>query len=562
MATIVKRIPLGRKLSYLEMDANWANLNNELMAATAFNTASLTGIGKKRVGKSIMWLGDSITSKTSAMGIFARGEPYYKLFPTYTNLNTLGVFIAATRPIGTCPAGAGSLTYTSSSTSLTWQAFGDSPGAPVPIPTSGFYTLESGSPDHQLVVAIVQRLKPAGNATDTVTISGGPLVLSNQATVGFSGWLETQLRNPFSQSLNYGIAGIRASDWLAASAQWSGIYTDLTNIHLGTNDVSSRATALQCLLDIEAIIQLRQALGSVCVLWTLLPYNARATAANQAVAEFNQGIRILGDTYHCDVADAWQFVANPDTSVTWASGLSGDGLHPGSKGAYIMAKRAGVPIYSKYVQPRHTMIPTAMAYSATDAPYGNLANNGNLTGTSGTLGTGVSGTLPTSWIASRTTGSVMTAVATAPDAGSPIARTDGRLGNWCRLVCTNTGGVDGETIQFRGASFMTAGNFSAGDLVVLEGEIQLSGSGIQYVAAWGGSAGTGRYTYGLYGEVTTSGEIGDLDGDTVYIPFRSQPLRIASGDTNFNIYFEIRLLANGVANLDIGQSINFHKVAP
>lgn len=522
--------------------------------------SKLINVNWDKVGKSVMWLGDSITAKTQAVGPLLRGEAYFKLFPTYTNLNVVGAFVVVTRPIGYNPAGDGTLTYTKLTNTLTWTAFGDTRGTPVTIPTSGFYTLPSGNPMYTLVVGVISRFKPTVDATDTITIAGGPMVLSGQASVGFTGWLENLLQHPFDTSLNYSITGIKASDWLQASSQWESVYTDITNIHLGTNDVSDRTSAAQCLLDIAAIVEKRQAIGSRCILWSLLPYNSRATLANQAVVEYIQGLRRIGQTYNCDVADAWQYVADPTTTVTWASGLSADGLHPGSKAAYIMAKRAGVPIYNKYVQNRMTILPAPVLYDATNAPYGNLAINGNLTGTAGIVGTGVSGTVPTSWNALRSSGSVLTIVATAPDAGSPILRTDGKLSKWARFACTNTGGVAGETFQIRGSGFMTLGNFSAGDLVVLEGEIQISGTGIQYINAYAGAAGQGRYTYGIYGDSTTNGDVSDLDGDTVYIPFKSAPLKVLASDTNFNIFFEIHMLANGVANFDIGQSINFHKV--
>ena len=560
MADIITRQGKGEPLQIEEGDSNFTNLNTELIAATNRGQQLLSGLGKKRVGKSIMWLGDSITAATTAIGIVARGEAYYLLFPSYTNLNVNGNFIRSTRPIGTCPTGNGTLRYYSATTSMTWQAAGDAEGALVPIPTSGFYVLESGAANHSMLVAIIQRSKPSSNAADTVNVTGERYVASNQACVGFAGWAELELGCPFSTSLNYGISSITAADWVAATAQWDSIYTDLTSIHIGTNDITSRATAVQCLLDVEYMIQKRQALGSVCFLWTLLPYDARSAAANQAVAEFNQGIHRLGAAYNCDVADVWQYVANPDTSVTWASGMSADGLHPGARAGHIMAKYGALPILQKYVQPRYVHTPTAPLYHATNAPYGNLCPYGNLIGTGGTASTGVTGTVPTGWTAARITGSVMAITATAPDAGSPIARTDGKLGNWSRFVCNNTGGVNGERFELRLSSFMSASDFVAGDFVVFEGEVKLSGTGIQNIFVYAGSQGAKRYTYGIYGTPISGADVSDINGDTVYLPFRSAPIKIMAGDTNFNIYFAIQMLTGGIATFDIGQSVNLHKI--
>lgn len=530
-----------------------------LTAAGYETVQSRAGDRPPRRASSIMWLGDSITEQRGRMPHTPNNRATIRLSPAYTNINAGGTFVSITDSGPLAPAGAGTVRYYAADGTMTWQAFGDSEGVRTRITTAGFYTLLSGAGTTAtaLFVGMTSAGRPVVDKTDTVTVTGSPRLKNNAAADGFMGWTQLLLGNPFSTSMCYAIPTITAAAWWAARAQWQGIYTDITVINLGTNDVNNAATAAQALLDVEAIARLRLAIGSTVVLGCLFPYDARTAEATAAVQTFNRGIRSMGERLNIDVFDSFPYLMNAAGTGAFTTGMARDGLHPSSLGGYMIAAKTLVPILQKYTQPASPFQFAGSAYNATTAPYGNLLVNGQLTGVGGVNGTGSSGELPTSWTMTRTNGAVLTAVCKAPDSASPVLRTDQKQGKYASLVLTNTGGVDGEAMQFRAIATITT-NFVAGDYIVFEGDVRISGTGMQYLDA--ALSASGRFAQGIMSATDAAGAMGDLSGDTVSFPFKSDPMLIEAGVTTLFPIFTMGMKANGVATLDIGQNLTLHKV--
>ena len=67
--------------------------------------------------------------------------------------------------------GAGTLTYTASTTSLTWQPFGGSVGTAVNVGTNGTYAIQGGSNGGALLITVVAASLPTNNVSNTITVA-------------------------------------------------------------------------------------------------------------------------------------------------------------------------------------------------------------------------------------------------------------------------------------------------------------------------------------------------------------------------------------------------------
>jgi hypothetical protein len=67
--------------------------------------------------------------------------------------------------------GAGTLTYTDSTTSLTWQPFGGSVGTAVDVSVSGSYFIQGANSGGGLCVTVVSASLPTSNTSNTITIA-------------------------------------------------------------------------------------------------------------------------------------------------------------------------------------------------------------------------------------------------------------------------------------------------------------------------------------------------------------------------------------------------------
>lgn len=515
--------------------------------------------GAERAGTSIMWLGDSLQASGMAYtNPLARyGAALYRLFPTYTNINTLGLFVIQTLGAASIAAGAGTLRYFAATREFSWQAFGQAEGPRTPAANLVWVALESGSPGSTLYLSLVQRQRPSVDAADTVTVSGNVIFNPSGFTNGFTAWASLALGRPFSKELTYAVSGISASEMLAASAQWESVYTDVTNIHLGTNVTADIATATTEVAAVEAIIKKRLAIGSRVLVGALFPYNSTTATLRGARQYFRQKLASICGELGVDHWDAWPLLASPtatdgsyrtDIDVV-TSGIS-ENIHPGPLGCMLIGVDVVAPILAKYVPPTSANHMPGVVYDATLAPYGNLLTNGTLTGAVAAVGP-VTGTVPTSWTVARGVGAVMAIASTAPQDGSPVARADGVPGNWWRVAVNNTGGVNGESAVMSQTTAISAANIAVGDYIVLEGEYRLAGSGIRGIDFQGYRA--------KAVESVPANTMLDLAGRTVQHKFRSRPILVESGFGTVNVVLTLFMLANGIATLDFGP-ISFHKV--
>lgn len=521
----------------------------------------------RQLGSSVMFIGSSTFAAGSALPNLPADVGVQSVSPDLTALNASGAFLQRVYVARNASRNAGGvLRYYAGDSTMTWQAAGDTEGARVKITQDHmWYTLPSGTAGAELYLETIPRLVPPTNASATFP---APLAnlwrYENTSSFGLSGWIQVLSGAPYARTVSYAKSSATLADMRAAHADWETDYTDVTHIYMGTNDVGSRALALRALEDLEFIVRSRQAIGSKVIAGCILPVTGRSAEALQAVAEFNLGLRAMGDRLGFGVWDAWPYVAQANGD--WVAGYSYDGTHMTPATCYLVAKRAVLPVLQSVMRAPMPTVPVMAAFDAVLAPYGNLIPNAVMTGSVAATsnGTGATGNVPTNWAVTRSSGSTITAVCTPPDDAAAPALPNGRVGKYFRVVINNNNAsnVAGESMLIRRANTPTITGAVAGDLVVLEGEIRIQATGLRSLTvSLVESAAAGATTsFVLQGTGDASG-LGSLDGDTVTLPFRSKPLRVSDGVTNLQVNITVTMLAGGTATLDIAPTMNLHRVA-
>lgn len=498
---------------------------------------SLFDAGEKN--NSVMFIGDSLSQagNDARHPNMAQTKTYFSITVSLANINAEGTFVRTIRAHPNCPTGNGTLRYYKATDTFSWQAFGDTEGVQVSAAVGGFIALESGSASKTLYLACINQLKPAADASDTVNITGTRRFCKTNP-VSFTGLVAMR----FDTVYNFSIGGIKAAEWWAARSQWEDIATDKTIIHIGTNDVSTLATADAAIADVENIIRSRLAVGSEVIVGTLLPRNSVADSVLRAIQSFNrQLVSLCASLYGVTVFDAYPYLAAQGAGSYRTDNVTSDGLHLTAKGSWIVYKNTIKPILDKKMPDFLALSNPNILYHATEAPYGNRTAVGGMAGVAGTKGARVTGELATGWSALCEAGSVMACVA------SKVARTDGALGDVQRMALDNTGGVANEKLTLYLTSNIST--FTAGDYVDLEFEGYLSGENASGLKVEGVCAGSSQSVYAF--ACIDKEPFYDLNGDTAHIVAHSGPVLIESGLTTVAVYIAMFMPAAGTATLDV-----------
>ena len=527
----------------------------QLWARSASEFGSPIG-GPVEGASTVMLLGDSLQAASLSVPL-PNQDPYTPYGVPTLSLPNIGVnFVRLASNDPLCPLGAGTLRYYAATAEFTWQAFGQSEGARVATPSAGFYKLDSGAPGAALYLALANQSRPVADKADTVTIAASRYNYTVDMR-GFFGAAFVELNYPFDVVYNYGIAGIKASEVAAMEWQWGARFTDVTVIQAGTNETSTIATAATALAAMRSIITSRKTIGSKVLVVGLFPVTGSTATVAGAKAWYQVQLAALCVELNVAFVDALPFVSDPSsTTGAYAATYSEDGLHPSVSGAMQIAKRAVTPALAKLARARPGGQDSGVSWDAALAPYGNTLTNGRCTGTAGTKGTRVTGTVPTNWDVAPTTGAVIACVCTAPDDASPVARTDGKPGNWFQLAVNNAGGVLNETIVAAHSPYIAANRYSVGDYMVVEADIEISGAGFKTVTLSG--AVLPNHTHNAF--TTLPSALSDTyNGQTVKASIRSRPMRIVETPTNGNVNLTIVMMAGGVGTVKIAR-VSYHKV--
>lgn len=287
---------------------------------------------------------------------------------------------------------------------------------------------------------------------------------SNSMTLrgdGYLTWLNALLGNPFLFEVGninntiygdmHGIGGETTAQMLLRIGKVLASKPSIVFINAGTNDISGgvESTVIEDNLTSMFNIFLRN--NITVVYMPIYPRNGNnakdwgSTAAERKHHHINNFVDNFAKQtkrnfiYAAEVYDALVNSSNGDM----ISSMAIDGLHLNQNGGFTVANVLRKILANQLAPARPSFISATDAYNATDNVYGNMLVNGELTGTGGTIGAGVIGSVANNWECYRPTGASTTVMASkiTDPLNSNVAMQ--------RLVIT-TNGVAGENfIEFR-----------------------------------------------------------------------------------------------------------------
>jgi hypothetical protein len=253
---------------------------------------------------------------------------------------------------------------------------------------------------------------------------------------------------------------------VARFAQIRATKPDVYLMMFGVNNYSGATAAA----DILSCVTQANADGAFVIIGMTSPPNTTTVTLAKQYASVLRAVQSLAATSGAKVMvldwvsallDPYATNGNPPAAY-----YNAGNVHPLMTATVGAVPPVVVP-YLKQMLPDYPYAPCYVGdvYDATYNQAGNLiGNKGQFIGTAGTLNAAAStptatGTLATGWSEQQSGNSTgATVVYTAPQAGSPVARTDGRPGGWQRVTVDNTaGGSSVGRLLFTAVTGLTAG---------------------------------------------------------------------------------------------------------
>lgn len=502
-------------------------------------------LSKSTVFSTIAFYGDSGTEL---------GASY--LTPPTVASQTLGSTLSVKGHDLNCPAGAGTLTYSSVTKTLSWAANGESAGAAVDASKTGLIYVPSGVENHGLYLNWfgADRAYNSGTLLITAQAVGFNLVryaTNSHVATAMAFALQSLKLAYFAAPQNgneavYGLGGATSTEFLSASWQWGTIKSDIAVLSIGINDGPSSFTADKTISNIKAIVaRINAARVVIC---TIPPRNADSAAQKAVKQQVNRWIYELSAiSSRCIAFDDYSYLADPTTGDYVAASTS-DNIHRNGKGGTISGKALGALLLSLAIASRPPIRQSFLGlFDATSNPYGSLlptAGMGTFEGSGGTAGTGASGTIPTGWRVRRTTGAAMTAV------GSKVAYAD-RPGSEWRVTLASSAANEVVSID-TGAGLSS--NIAVGDVVEASVTVNVvSCTSLNTILLNIFDNGSGQQVSGF---ANGNGVLNDFTGPLV---IRIPNWTIPVGFTNCTFQVQIGTASGGAAVIGFGD-IEFKKV--
>ncbi len=323
-------------------------------------------------------------------------------------------------------------------------------------------------------------------------------------------------------------------------------------VMIGVNDLNGDLTSAQVIANLEQIYRILLDANIGVVAMTVLPvttghFKAGNETHSQAIMAVNEWIRRTATRtpgmYLCDSCAA---VVDPTaaTFTTLSGMLASDGIHLTAKGARAVGAELAKQL--QWICP-----PNGSLVSSNRDSYGASSTNSQLidnplfTGSGGSAGTGMSGTIAASWQVERLGG-------TPTGVCSVVARTvvdDGdAIGNNQRVVIT--AGANNDLVAVRQSTNLIS-RVSEGDLVVFQCAVKLSScSNVKSLRVLVQSSDGSLFPAGeaLKNSDTTFDQA-DFAG-----VFKTPPFRIPPGMTSMTPRVYVTFSGSGGATLDVGRA--------
>jgi lysophospholipase L1-like esterase len=272
--------------------------------------------------------------------------------------------------------------------------------------------------------------------------------------------------------LNFGYSGDTATGALLRVPQVISSGTDVSVVNVGTNVGTTDGTAADTITSIQSIVEDLVAGGVRVVLGTIRPRRVDdtspqapdiSTAQMQRIVDINASIRANWRTWGASALwDPWEDLRDPQYNP-------GDALYGTILPAYAIAdgihlSSRGAEVGSRTLRLALNRVISAGYWFNTDMSVSNIVLNGALANAAGTVGAGITGTVPTSWT-----------LANAQGAGQPVTAVAAAANGELTITITSAAGGTADTfntIRFSPSSAPTTG-FTSTDYVVAGFEIEI-----------------------------------------------------------------------------------------
>lgn len=317
---------------------------------------------------------------------------------------------------------------------------------------------------------------------------------------------------------------------------------DVCVVAVGINDAAGSVAASTTQANYTTIVNSLIASGCSVILQPALPDSLLTSDQRNLMHTNNAFLREMAYTtpgvtlsdptpYYIDTSSA---TGAPATGITY------DGLHPASMGAYLIGRTHWNTIQNLFPFFDSRFMDASDLYNATTNITGNLLANGLLEGTSGSK-SGTSGT-PTGDVATSWTAFTGNPAGTAACACTKVAQTGGETGVWQQFELSGTPANVGAYSLRQNITT----NYTPGDVVVTEAEFEIDSgftniTGIMLTVFDAGSSNIGARD----GVITAGQPL--YTGDTIRGVLKSEPHTVGAASTVIQIDVSINFDAAAVA---------------
>lgn len=353
-----------------------------------------------------------------------------------------------------------------------------------------------GGPSNNLF-ALVGDSRPAADHAN----STGTTIYHNVTGIGW--WVQnlTGGRVRFKASDDFAVGGSTTEDMNAgpvasaiASSAASVVLLSSTNDQAANNWAASRSiaaltTAINALLNAGKWLYVVAELPRGSSGFTAQRYTTQQEIDHGLVRAFLLGL--ANSHPRIKVIDAYPTISDTGGVTTdYLAAQTYDGVHPSAFGAYTIAS-----VIAPIVLQRHAADSYAFnasdVYNASTNPFGNLLPNGAMAGTSGSLTSGVTGSLADNTSASTGTFTGLSAVCSKVTTGT---------GNWQQVVVSGTSGAGTPILAF--TQSVNYSNLSVNDKLEARGEWEVDAGSVGFKAP---AFSLGRFNTGVSKGFSRSG---------------------------------------------------------
>jgi lysophospholipase L1-like esterase len=310
----------------------------------------------------------------------------------------------------------------------------------------------------------------AGN-WEITSVGGSTVEPIHAAQRGFLNWLQALTGYGFSHRLQNisGTSPPGGDNFAVAGDDFRNVVTriddallqngDIYWFHFGTNDITSSRTAENILNSYRYCIDKCIAQGKKVWFNTIFPRNndggSDFTAPQNAIRLVVNAALLNMEAEYKGIVTVFNW--DPllmDATGKLISAYATDGIHLNSTGASLGALNILIPKLVPFYNQQKIRRNLPEDYNSTNVPQGNLITNSSFTGTAGVVGTGFTGSVPTSWTTARTDGTHVTTTVSIES----LPNWNGDAANFVKFLLTSTaGGADNETHRINPTSTITTG---------------------------------------------------------------------------------------------------------